>query len=192
VSTHEAIRIEHILASYAVPNIFGAVQIGEPVGVDNVPEEIWLIKINPTGRKQTPVKADEILDRRNQLEGNVSLFQQLAHIEWLNNMFLLAAFRPEFLAQFEISKAIRIPKSFATDPDKPYHIPCIEMPSEMQATLDYEGKIDRRASNIDHLIAAGQAAANVFLEQRARVMAAPPPPTSVPIWMRPAPSASPG
>jgi NTE family protein len=213
VSTQETIRPEHILASCAVPNIFGAVKIGEhaywdglfsdnppiqelirprTVGVDNVPEEIWLIKINPTGRERTPVKADEILDRRNQLEGNISLFQQLAHIEWLNDMFLLDAFRPEFLAQFQISKAIRIPKSFANEPDKPYHIPCIEMPAEMQATLDYEGKIDRRASNIDHLIAAGETAANLFLEQRARVVAAPLPSASVPIWMRPAPSASPG
>jgi NTE family protein len=212
VSTQEAIRIEHILASCAVPNLFGAVQIGEhaywdglfsdnppiqelirprAVGIENVPDEVWLIKINPTGRERTPVKSDEILDRRNQLEGNVSLFHQLSHIEWLNDMFAFDAFRPEFLAQFEISKPIRIPKSFATDPDKPYHIPCIEMPAEMQATLDYEGKIDRRASNINRLIAAGEDAARVFLEERARVVAAPPPPSPIPVWMRPAPSASP-
>jgi NTE family protein len=213
VSTQEAIRIEHILASCAVPNIFGAVQIGEhsywdglfsdnppiqelirprSVGVDNVPEEVWLIKINPTGRARTPVNTDEILDRRNQLEGNISLFQQLSHIEWINDMIAFDALRPEFLAQFDIRRPIRIPKSFPTDQDKPYHIPCIEMPAAMQDTLDYEGKIDRGAANIDRLIAAGEAAARVFLEQRARVVAAPPPPMPLPIWMRSAPPASPG
>lgn len=213
VSTQEAIRIEHILASCAVPNIFGAVQIDQhgywdglfsdnppiqelirprSVGVENVPEEVWLIKINPTGRTRTPVNTAEILDRRNQLEGNISLFQQLSHIEMINDMIAFDAFRPEFLGQFDIHKPIRIPKSFPTDPDKPYHIPCIEMPLAMQDTLDYEGKIDRRSSNIDQLIAAGEAAARLFLEERARVVAAPPPPMPVPVWMRSAPAASPG
>ena len=125
------------------------------------------------------------------MEGNISLFHQLDHLELLNDMILADAFRPEFLAQFHIQAPIRVPKSFSTDPDKPYHIPCIEMPLEVQATLDYEGKIDRRASNINRLIAAGEDAARVFLEERALVVAAPPPPSPVPVWMRPAPSASP-
>jgi NTE family protein len=68
VSAHESIRVEHILASCAVPNIFPAVQIGQDaywdglfsdnppveellrprsVGDTNIPDEIWLIKINP-------------------------------------------------------------------------------------------------------------------------------------------------
>jgi NTE family protein len=213
VSTQEPIRIEHILASCAVPNLFGAVQIDEhaywdglfsdnppiqelirprSVGVDNVPEEIWLIKINPTSRARTPVNSEEIFDRRNQLEGNISLFQQLSHLEWINDMIAFDAFRPEFLAQFDIRRPIRIPKSFPTDADKPYHIPCIEMPAEMQEMLDYEGKIDRRAANIEQLIAAGEVAARVFLEERARVVAAPPPAMPLPAWMRDAPAASPG
>ena len=90
------------------------------MGEHNIPEEIWLIKINPTERATVPVKPGEIIDRRNQLEGNISLFQQLGHLEMINDMILDDAFRPEYLARFDIKAPIRIPKSFAGDPDRPY------------------------------------------------------------------------
>ncbi|MDP1748200.1 MAG: patatin-like phospholipase family protein [Reyranella sp.] len=195
VSNHEPIRVEHVLASCAVPSIFPAVQIGKDaywdglfsdnppveelirprsVGPENVPDEIWLIKINPTARLQVPVKPGEIIDRRNQLEGNISLFQQLGHLELINDMILADAFRPEFLSQFDIKAPVRIPKSFHTDQDRPYHIPCIEMPAELQDLLDYEGKIDRGSDNIGRLIAEGEKAAAVFLRDRAAAVAASP------------------
>jgi NTE family protein len=196
-STRTPIRLEHILASCAVPNIFPAVMIdGEAywdglfsdnptveelvrprsVGMENIPEEIWLIKINPTARKRMPVEAGDILDRRNQLEGNISLFHQLDHLEMINDMILYGAIIPEFLARLHLKAAIRIPKSFQSDPDKPYHIPCIEMPLEVQDTLDYEGKIDRSARNIEWLLAQGEEAAKQFLRERAAVVAARPMP----------------
>jgi NTE family protein len=146
------------------------------VGIDNLPEEIWLIKINPTARQRVPLEADDILDRRNQLEGNISLFHQLDHLELLNDLILDGAFKPEFLGQLDLKTGIRMPKSFATDPDKPYHIPCIEMPQEVQDTLDYEGKIDRSARNIEWLLAQGEEAAQRFLRERAAVVAAHPMP----------------
>jgi NTE family protein len=201
VSGKEPIRLEHILASCAVPNIFPAVLINgnafwdglfsdnppveelirpRSVGPENVPEEIWLIKINPTERERVPLEPADILDRRNQLEGNISLFQQLHHLELINDMILANAFRPEFLAQFDVRAAIRIPKSFDADLDKPYHIPCIEVPREVQDKLDYEGKIDRSARNIDWLIAQGEAAARRFLRERAAVVAANSPPQPSP------------
>ena len=121
-----------------------------------------------------PVKPGEIVDRRNQLEGNISLFQQLGHLEFMNDMLLADAFRPEFLARFDIKAPVRIPKSFHTDVDKPYHIPCIEMPVELQDLLDYEGKIDRGSANITRLIAEGEKAAALFLRDRAAAVTASP------------------
>ena len=188
VSALQPIRLEHILASCAVPSIFPAVSIdgdaywdglfsdnppveelirARSVGAENIPHEIWLIKINPTARKQVPEKTSDILDRRNQMEGNISLFHQLNHLELLNDMLLADAFRPEYLAQFDVKAPVRIPKSFGTDPDKPYHIPCIEMPASLQDTMDYEGKIDRGSENIDFLIAEGEKSARAFLRDRA-------------------------
>ncbi|WP_439613610.1 patatin-like phospholipase family protein [Reyranella sp.] len=193
VSAHEPIRVEHVLASCAVPNIFPAVPIGgdaywdglfsdnppveellrpRSVGEANIPDEIWLIKINPTASRRVPVKPGEIVDRRNQLEGNISLFQQLGHLEFMNDLILADAFRPEFLSRFDIKAPVRIPKSFHTDVAKPYHIPCIEMPVELQDLLDYEGKIDRGSENITMLIAEGEKAAEVFLRERAAAVAA--------------------
>lgn len=195
VSSQEAIRVEHILASCAVPSIFPAVQIGpyaywdglfsdnppveelvrpRSIGAENFPDEIWLIKINPTARARVPLRSDEIIDRRNQLEGNISLFQQLGHIELVNDLLLADAFRPEHLAQFDICAPVRIPKSFATDSDKPYHIPCIEMPVELHDLLDYEGKIDRSSRNIERLIAEGEKSAAAFLRERAAAVTASP------------------
>jgi NTE family protein len=194
-STQDAIRLEHILASCAVPTIFPAVQIGEHaywdglfsdnppvtelirashVGIENLPEEIWIIKINPTACRQVPVLSGEILDRRNQMEGNISLFHQLIALEDLNDMLLAGAFNPEFLARLDIKAPIRIPKSFASEADKPYHIPCIEMSAELEETLDYESKIDRDPQNIGRLMEEGERSAKQFLAERAaRVEATP-------------------
>jgi NTE family protein len=106
------------------------------------------------------------------MEGNISLFQQLGHIQMINEIVLADGFRPEFLARFDMKSPIRIPKSFATDPDRPYYIPCIEMPAEVQENLDYQGKIDRSPENIDRLIGFGEAAARTFLKERALTVAA--------------------
>jgi NTE family protein len=195
VSAKETIRLEHVLASCCVPSIFPAVQIdgglywdglfsdNPPVealmrpifvGEENVPEEIWVIKINPTTTRSPLEQPAHILDRRNQVEGNISLFQQLDHIEMLNDMFLQDAFRPEYLARFDIKAPIRIPKSFSDEPDRPYHIPWIEMPADVQERLDYEGKIDRSPQNIDSLIALGERCVETFMARREAAIAANP------------------
>src|SRR5262249_34417328 len=98
------------------------------------------------------------------------LFQQLRHLEMFNDMFLMNAFRQEFLAEFDIKTPIRIPRSFPEDAPKPYHIPCIEMPEELQSMLDFESKLDRSAWNIDRLIAEGEKSARAFLRDRLSVI----------------------
>jgi NTE family protein len=196
ISFHQPIRVEHILASCAVPNIFPAVQIDgdgywdglfsdnpplqeliqpDSIGAENLPEEIWLIKINPTTCEQIPELPDDIVDRRNQLEGNISMFQQLRHLEMINNMLLQDAFRPEYLAKFDIKAPVRIPRSFPTDPHRPYHIPCIEMPGDLQQMLDFESKLDRSSFNIERLIAEGEKSARLFLQERAAAVSDQPP-----------------
>ena len=192
-SSKEVIRMEHLLASAAVPNLFEAVDVdGDSlwdglfsdnppiddllrkgvVGAHNVPQELWVIKINPTARASAPTKPNEITDRRNQLEGNVSLFQNLKWVELINDMILADAFRPEFLKEFDIPHPIRIPKAFAGEPDKPYHIPWIEMTDAMQSKLDYLGKLDRSPENLELLLANGEECGKAFLAERARRVAA--------------------
>jgi NTE family protein len=191
-SSKEAIKMEHILASAAVPNIFPAVEVdGDAlwdglfsdnppiddlvrkgiVGKGNVAEEIWVIKINPTSRATAPLQPNEIGDRRNQLEGNVSLFQNLKWIELINDMMLMDAFKPEFLKNFDIPHPVRIPKAFPYEADKPYHIPWIEMSDEVQLTMDFEGKLDRSAKNLDRLIAHGEERGKAFIAERAALVA---------------------
>ena len=187
-SAKEAIRVEHILSSCAVPNIFPAVEFdggaywdglfsdnppiselaqASFVGVDRIPHEIWVIKINPTGAPRVPGTADEISDRRNELVGNVSLFQQLDAIRVMNELSLKGAFVPEFMKKVGLDGRIGIPKSFADDPDRPYDLPFIEMSAAMSGSLDYESKLDRSAEHIDELMADGVVQAREFLVKRA-------------------------
>lgn len=181
------LRVEHILSSCAVPNVFPAVEFdgqaywdglfsdnppidelvrAKYVGAENLANEIWVIKINPTRIRKAPTDPETILDRRNEMTGNMSLFHQLTAIETVNGFIQRGAFRDEFLKQFEIHEPIRIPKCFEEDPDQPYHIPFIEMSPELEQSLDYESKLDRSPEHIGRLIADGEKQALKFLAQR--------------------------
>jgi NTE family protein len=188
-SREEPIRIVHLLASAAVPELFQAVDTGDGglywdglfsdnpptgelirddvVGAENIPDEIWVIKINPTLRSRAPTAPDEIIDRRNELYGNISLFHQLANIAKLNDLFLADAFRPEFLTTSPVKHMIRIPRALGHKPVMPYHMPCIEMSRELQESLDYESKLDRSPKHLRRLFEDGQARAAEFLRIRA-------------------------
>jgi len=186
-SREEAIRLEHLLASCAVPSLFPAVEFNgraywdglfsdNPpvdelakvayVGAENLPQEIWVIKINPTGTQRVPQAPEEIADRRNEMVGNLSLFHQLGSIGFLNDLLLRGAFSPDFLAQFHITSPVMIPKCFADEPDQSYHIPFIEMSESLQQTLDYESKLDRSPENVQRLIDDGEHQAAAFFDGR--------------------------
>ncbi len=89
-------------------------------------------------------------------------------------MILQGAFKPEFLEEFDIPHPVRIPKAFPAEADKSYHIPWIEMSEEMQASMDFEGKLDRSAKNLDRLLAHGEEQGRAFLIKRAEHIAAAP------------------
>ncbi len=186
-SSHEPIKVEHLLASCAIPNLFPAVEVDnnaywdgifsdnppisplinpDYVGVAHIPEEIWVIKLNPTRRNTIPTQVDDILDRRNELEGNVSLFQSLRSIETINNLLLRGAFKDEFLQQYHIKGPIKIPRSFIEKPDQPYYIPFIEMSADLQNSLNYESKLDRSPASIKRLMDDGRFQGQQFLETR--------------------------
>lgn len=186
-SFREPIRVEHLLASACVPTIFPAVPLDgmaywdglfsdnppissltqqDFVGLPNLPNEIWVIKINPTTVNEVPEMPKEILDRRNELEGNVSLFHSLNEVQRLNDLLLMGAFTDEFLTKADIKEPIGIPKPFRDDPDRPYHIPIIEMSPELARSLAYESKLDRSPEYIFSLIEHGEERGRQFLEAR--------------------------
>ncbi len=49
-----------------------------------VAEEIWVIQINPETRRTPPATPAELVDRRNELTGNLSLAAELYHIDAMN------------------------------------------------------------------------------------------------------------
>lgn len=94
-SRWDRISADTVLASAAIPTVFRAVPIdggtfwdglfsqNPPIRelVDLRPDEIWVIQINPTRREAEPRTVDDIGDRRNELAGNLSLYQELHFVE---------------------------------------------------------------------------------------------------------------
>src|SRR6516164_9207302 len=142
------------------------------VGEGNIPEEIWMIKIEPTSRREIPTEPDDILDRRKQMEGNCAYFNQLAAIMLVNDIHVWGGFTPELLKFLEWEKPVRMPKPYDEAPDKPYFIPHMEMSPELYQKIDWEAKLDRGAENIDMLMEDGQKRAREFLDARKRVVCA--------------------
>jgi NTE family protein len=191
VSRKEVIEVEHVLASCAVPHIFPAVEIGDDaywdglfadnppiaallrpiyVGAGNIPDELWLIKIEPTTRPSIPTMPDDIIDRRKQMEGNVALLNQLLAIQLLNDIHLWGGYTPELLEYLQWEKPVRMPRLFADTPDKPYFIPHIEMSPELYRKLNWQAKLDRDAANVDMLMEDGRKRAREFLNARKHVV----------------------
>jgi NTE family protein len=100
-SRQDRITPETILASAAIPNLFRSVRPGDggtywdglfsqnpPVRelTDEGPDEIWVVQINPKELETEPRAVVEIADRRNELSGNLSLYQELHSIEKIDQL----------------------------------------------------------------------------------------------------------
>jgi NTE family protein len=101
--TCEQITPEAVLASAAVPTLFEAVEIDGHYHWDGLfsqnppiydlmhvpparkPDEHWVIQINPQTREGEPTSVEDIVDRRNELSGNISLNQELRFVETVND-----------------------------------------------------------------------------------------------------------
>lgn len=155
----QRISVEALLASAAVPELFRAVRIGDGAYWDGLfsenppirafisghktaaakPDEIWVIQINPQRRHEEPRTVQDIVDRRNELAGNLSLNQELFFVrqtnDWLEQGWLNAAhFKP--IAIHTIA---------------------------MDLDLDYPSKLDRSPGFITDLMIEGRRRGKDFL-----------------------------
>lgn len=157
VFTGEDLRVESLLASAAIPELFRAVEVpGQGVYWDglfsqNPPihdltdyniNELWVIQINPSTCARVPTAVHEIIDRRNELAGNISLKQELRIIAMVNR--LIAA---------------------GTLNDPRYH-PIDVARISLDRDLDYSSKLDRRPAFLEELRAYGMTQARQFLKER--------------------------
>ena len=153
------ITIEKILASCALPTLFRAVRIGDdgvywdglfsqnpPIrdfmrefpDANTKPDEIWLIQINPQRREHEPTAMADILNRRGELAGNLSLHQEIDFLHEING---LLSYLPK-----DRYKYIKVRKI------------------EMLRELDAASKMDRRPTFIREMFAYGEEQAEGFLE----------------------------
>ena len=158
--TNEAVTVDAVLASAAVPNLFEAVEINGHLHWDGLfsqnppvydlmhnaperkPDELWVIQINPQEMDGEPTKLDEIADRRNELSGNISLNQELGFIERVN----------EWVAEGKLPE----------DEFKRTSIDRIQMEQDYHCST----KLDRDPAFIDELIELGRERAGEFLDER--------------------------
>jgi NTE family protein len=149
-----------VLASAAVPDLFEPVVIdGEahwdglfsqnpPIRdlmrgpVETVPEELWIVQVNPQRDDEVPRSLRDVYDRRNELAGNISLNQQLHGVERVNE-WLDAGWLPE--DRFVHTEVSRI---------------------QLDERLYFASKLDRDPGFVTDLIAEGEAAAEAFLADR--------------------------
>ncbi len=114
----------------------------EDADVHEKPDEIWIIQINPQKRYHVPRSIREIEDRRNELSGNLSLYQEIDFIEnvnkWIEDGYLPG--------------------------DKYKHIK-VRWIERLEEDLDYASKLDRNPQFINHLMNHGEEQATKFLAQ---------------------------
>ena len=109
---------------------------------NDIPDEIWVIQVNPEKRAQPPRTAAQLVDRRNELIGNLTLYSELYHIDAMN---WLIKEQPSLRKCYKIIK-LRI---VSLDED-----------------LSYASKYDRSRELLDRLFRKGQIEASKFLRDQ--------------------------
>jgi NTE family protein len=158
IFTGRELCVECLLASAAVPELFRAVTVPhrglywDGLFSQNPPihdlmihgiDELWVVQINPSTCARVPTQPHEILDRRNELAGNLSMVQELAFIEAINRALARGAIADPKYRPIQISR-------IALDRD-----------------LGYRSKLDRRPEFIAELMEYGKTKWRWFVKERA-------------------------
>ncbi|MBV9002145.1 MAG: patatin-like phospholipase family protein [Solirubrobacterales bacterium] len=158
-SRRDRISADIVLASAAIPTLFRAVSVGggtfwdglfsqnPPIRelVDLRPDEIWVIQINPTRRDVEPRTVLDIGDRRNELAGNLSLYQELHFVEKIDEWLEAGVLADDAGYKSIVVRIVELP------------------PSRVRWALTARSKLNRDPAFIDDLIALGRAQADEFL-----------------------------
>ena len=161
----EDISTDAILASACLPTMFKAVEIenpetGEmdaywdggytgnpalfPLFATDLPEDIVIVNINPLERAETPVTPQQIQNRINEISFNSSLFRELRAISFVQRLL--------DEGKLEAGSMARVHVHMIADDD-------------LMNDLSVATKTVPTAPVLSKLKAAGQAAADVFLER---------------------------
>jgi NTE family protein len=111
-----------------------------------VPDEIWIVRINPQQCAQSPKSNAEIQDRENQLMGNLSLNKELDFILVINDM--IDRFGGRLAEEY-----------------KPVTVRTIKMKQATAAKLQTSSKFDRSRNFIDGLRSEGHEVARDWFSQ---------------------------
>jgi NTE family protein len=159
-SRRERITPETILASAAIPTLFRSVRPGDggtywdglfsqnpPVRelTDEGPDEIWVIQINPKELEAEPRTVIEIADRRNELSGNLSLYQELHSIEKVDQLLEEGLLSPDGKYKQIMVRVIELSRS------------------RFSRSLGTASKLNRDPRFIEALMSHGEARAEEFL-----------------------------
>ena len=158
--------VDQVIASAAVPPLFRAVTAKGEDGEEHLcwdglfgrnppireftnldpapPQEIWVVRINPMASAQEPVAMPDIIDRRNELSGNLALDQEIYFIEKINELRKKSEEVGALYQHIEIRQV------------------------ELSLDLDYPSKLDRGVRHIQRLIATGREAASKFFDDASR------------------------
>ena len=117
------------------------------VGKEDRPDELWIARINPQQWPEPPKSSAEILDRKNELMGNLSLNKELDFVLTVNGW---------------ITKYSK--EAFAGD-HKHVTVRTIKMKAETADELRCSSKFDRRRDFIDLLREEGRAVARDWLDR---------------------------
>ena len=185
-SRRDSFNADMILASAALPTLFKAVHTNGGVYWDGLfsqnppvrelpdagPTEIWVIQIDPQKRSTEPKSMPAIMDRRNELAGNLSLYQETSRIKKINELV-------DKLGKGENldDKILRVPgKENEEDKedreykeDKEYKYIKVKW-IEMLHDLDAESKLNRDPEFIRGMMASGEQQAEEFLKEELAVV----------------------